>query len=219
MSGAVGSIPSFTRSWRPWADAPRSVAASAPAGRSSTAFAASSAASRAWSSASPSAAFGMEANARLSPPGGSHRATPTAAGAAAIGLLSQPGGQPPPPPMSDHDRPDITPTAVLEPNTPRLVDHGSGAQHSTRRTRLKRLRFVAILFAVLLLGLISFVFGIFVSVAADLPSLTKFALYKNEKSSMLYDDLGHPIGVLSQQNRVIVTAEQIPRIVKDAVVS
>jgi penicillin-binding protein 1A len=121
--------------------------------------------------------------------------------------------------MSDDDRPDITPTAVLAPSAPPLGARGPDARQSTRRTRLKRLRFLAILSAVLVLGLISFVFGIFVSVAADLPSLTKFALYKNEKSSMLYDDLGHPIGVLSQQNRVILTAEQIPKIVKDAVVS
>ncbi len=129
------------------------------------------------------------------------------------------GESPPQPPMSDDDRPDITPTAVLSPSAPRAADPGSEAQHSTRRTRLKRLRFLAILSAVLLLGLISFVFGIFVSVAADLPSLTKFALYKNEKSSTLLDDLGQPIGVLSQENRVIVTAEQIPRIVKNAVIS
>jgi penicillin-binding protein 1A len=121
--------------------------------------------------------------------------------------------------MRDADRPDIAPTAVLAPSAPAPAERGAGEQRSTSRTRLKRLRFVAILFAVLLLGLISFVFGIFVSVAADLPSLTKFALYKNEKSSILLDDLGHPIGVLSQQNRVIVTAEQIPRMVKDAVVS
>jgi len=90
---------------------------------------------------------------------------------------------------------------------------------ASRRTRLKRLRFLAILFAVLGLGLISFVFGMFVAVASDLPSLTKFSLYKDEKSSTLYDDLGHPIGVLSQENRVIVTPEQIPRLVKDAVIS
>jgi penicillin-binding protein 1A len=121
--------------------------------------------------------------------------------------------------MSDADRPDIAPTAVLAPSAPAPAERGAVEQRSTSRTRLKRLRFVAILFAILLLGLISFVFGIFVSVAADLPSLTKFALYKNEKSSILLDDLGHPIGVLSQQNRVIVTAEQIPRIVKDAVIS
>jgi penicillin-binding protein 1A len=90
---------------------------------------------------------------------------------------------------------------------------------STRRTRLKRLRFLAILIAVLLLGLVSFVFGMFVSVASDLPSLTKFSQYKDEQSSVLDDDLGHEIGVLSQQNRVIVTPGQIPRLVKDAVIS
>jgi penicillin-binding protein 1A len=100
--------------------------------------------------------------------------------------------------MSDDDRPDITPA---------------------KKPRLKRLRFVAILCAVLMLGLISFVFGMFVSIASDLPSLTKFSLYKDEQSSTLYDDLGHPIGVLSQQNRVIVTSTQIPRIAKEAVIS
>jgi penicillin-binding protein 1A len=87
------------------------------------------------------------------------------------------------------------------------------------RPRLKRLRFLLILFAVLLLGLISFVFGMFVAVASDLPSLTRFSQFKDEQSSYLYDDLGHPIGVLSQQNRVIVTPSQIPPIVKEAVIS
>jgi penicillin-binding protein 1A len=100
--------------------------------------------------------------------------------------------------MSDDDRPDIT---------------------LATKPRLKRLRFAAILLAVLVLGLISFVFGMFVSVASDLPSLTKFSLYKDERSSTLYDDLGHPIGILSQENRVIVTPEQIPRIAKEAVIS
>src|ERR1700735_4060268 len=87
------------------------------------------------------------------------------------------------------------------------------------RPRLKRLRFVLILFAVLLLGLISFVFGMFVAVASDLPSLTRFSQFKNAQSSTLLDDLGHPIGTLSQQNRVIVTPAQIPQIVKEAVIS
>src|ERR1700722_4067144 len=87
------------------------------------------------------------------------------------------------------------------------------------RPRLKRLRFLLILFAVLLLGLISFVFGMFVAVASDLPSLTRFSQFKDEQSSYLYDDVGHPIGVLSQQNRVIVTPSEIPPIVKEAVIS
>ena len=37
---------------------------------------------------------------------------------------------------------------------------------SKPKPRLKRLRFLAILFAALLLGLVSFVFGIFISVAS-----------------------------------------------------
>jgi penicillin-binding protein 1A len=95
----------------------------------------------------------------------------------------------------------------------------SAALPAGGRPRLKRLRFLLILFAVLLLGLVSFVFGMFVAVASDLPSLTRFSQFKDEQSSYLYDDLGHPIGVLSQQNRVIVTPPQIPQIVKEAVIS
>ena len=87
------------------------------------------------------------------------------------------------------------------------------------KPRLNRLRFVAILCAALLLGLVSFVFGMFVAVASDLPSLTRFSQYKDEQSSTLYDDLGRPIGVLSQQNRVIVTPDEIPQLVKEAVIS
>jgi penicillin-binding protein 1A len=95
----------------------------------------------------------------------------------------------------------------------------SAALPASGRPRLKRLRFLLILLAVLLLGLISFVFGMFVAVASDLPSLTRFSQLKDAQSSVLLDDLGHPIGVVSQQNRVIVTPSQIPPIVKQAVIS
>ncbi len=105
--------------------------------------------------------------------------------------------------MRDDDRPDIT--------TP--------DRRSVAKPRVKRLRLLAIIFAVLLLGMISFVFGVFVSIASDLPSLTRFSQLKNAESSVLVDDLGRPLGVLSQQNRVIVTPAQIPRIVKEAVIS
>ncbi|HEY0516364.1 MAG TPA: transglycosylase domain-containing protein [Solirubrobacteraceae bacterium] len=87
------------------------------------------------------------------------------------------------------------------------------------KPRVKRLRLIAILLAVGLLGLISFVFGMFVSIASDLPSLTRFSQLKDAQSSQLLDDLGHPIGILSQQNRVIVRPYQIPKIVKEAVIS
>jgi penicillin-binding protein 1A len=111
--------------------------------------------------------------------------------------------------MSVEVRPDTPPAPAPEPE-----EAGTGG-----KPRLKRLRFVAIVFAVLVLGLVSFIFGIFISVASDLPSLTKFSTLKDAKSSILLDDLGHPLGVVSQQNRVIVTPGQIPQIVKEAVIS
>jgi penicillin-binding protein 1A len=111
--------------------------------------------------------------------------------------------------MSVEVRPDIPPAPEPPPE-----ESASGP-----KPRLKRLRFVAIVMAVLVLGLVSFVFGIFISVASDLPSLTKFSQLKDAKSSILLDDLGHPLGVVSQQNRVIVTPGEIPPIVKEAVIS
>jgi penicillin-binding protein 1A len=98
--------------------------------------------------------------------------------------------------------PDIPPAPALPP-----------------KRRLKRLRLAAILLSVLLLGLVSFVFGLFISVASDLPSLERFSQIKDAQSSQLLDDLGHPIGLLSQQNRVILTPGQIPQMVKEAVIS
>ncbi len=87
------------------------------------------------------------------------------------------------------------------------------------KPRVKWLRLIAILFAVLLLGGVSFVFGVFVSIVSDLPSLTRFAQFKEAKSSVLLDDTGQQIGTISQQNRIIVTPNQIPPIVKEAVIS
>jgi penicillin-binding protein 1A len=87
------------------------------------------------------------------------------------------------------------------------------------RPRLKRLRFLSILFAVLLLGLISFVFGMFMAVASTLPSLDNRAEFDNARNSILLDDQGRQLGVLSRQNQILVTPAQVPAIVKEAVVS
>ena len=132
------------------------------------------------------------------PPVGPTVPPTVAASATGDGSSARRWGSAWPLPMSEDDRPDIPPA---------------------QKPRLKRLRFLAILIAALLLGLVSFVFGVFISVASDLPSLTKFSQLKDAKSSVLLDDLGHPLGVVSQQNRVIVTPSQIPQIVKEAVIS
>jgi penicillin-binding protein 1A len=84
---------------------------------------------------------------------------------------------------------------------------------------LKRLRFVSILFAVLLLGLVSFVFGMFMAVASTLPSLDNRAEFDNARNSVLLDDQGRQLGVLSRQNQILVTPSEVPAIVKEAVIS
>jgi len=93
------------------------------------------------------------------------------------------------------------------------------ASPARSRPRLKRLRFLLILFAVLLLGLISFVFGMFMAVASDLPSLAKFSELEEARSSELLDDQGRPLGIISRQSQVLVTPSQIPQVVKEAVIS
>ncbi len=87
------------------------------------------------------------------------------------------------------------------------------------RPRLKRLRFLLILFAVLLLGLISFVFGMFMAVTSTLPSLDNRAEFDNARNSVLLDDQGRQLGVLSRQNQILLTPSQIPPVVKEAVIA
>ena len=71
----------------------------------------------------------------------------------------------------------------------------------------------------LLLGLVSFVFGMFVSVASDLPSLTRFSQSRTRRARCCSTTSATRSASLSQQNRVIVTPSQIPQIVKEAVIS
>ncbi len=90
---------------------------------------------------------------------------------------------------------------------------------SGSRSRLKKLRFFFIFLALLLLGLVSFAFGMFMAVASDLPGLEDQQQYNNASNSVLLDDRGREIGVLSRQNQILVTQQQIPPIVKEAVIS
>ena len=87
------------------------------------------------------------------------------------------------------------------------------------KSRMKKLRLAAIVLAALLLALISFLYGIFMAVASDLPQLEDRYQYTHAKNTILYDDQGRPLAVLSEQHRILVSPNQIPRLVKDAVIS
>jgi penicillin-binding protein 1A len=86
-------------------------------------------------------------------------------------------------------------------------------------TRLKKLRFLLIFFALALLGVVSFVFGVFMALASDLPHLEAKYRQANARNSVLLDDRDTPIGVLSERNQILVTPEQIPPVVRDAVIA
>ncbi len=87
------------------------------------------------------------------------------------------------------------------------------------RPRVKRGRLFAIVAALLVLGGISFVFGMFMALASDLPALEDEQRFNDASNSVLLDDQGHTLAVLSQHNQILLRASQIPRIVKDAVIS
>jgi penicillin-binding protein 1A len=87
------------------------------------------------------------------------------------------------------------------------------------RARLKKLRFFLIFLALSLLGLVSFVFGMFMAVASDLPGLESKYRRAVARNSVLLDDRGTQIGMLSERDQILLTPPQIPPIVRDAVIS
>ncbi len=86
-------------------------------------------------------------------------------------------------------------------------------------TRLKKLRFLLIFLALALLGLISFAFGVFMAVASDLPQLEARYRQNNARNSVLLDDRNTPIGMLSERDQVLLTPDQIPPVVRHAVIA
>lgn len=88
------------------------------------------------------------------------------------------------------------------------------------KPRLKWLRILFVLFGLGILSLVSFVFGMMMAVSQDLPAIYNFAEYKASKNSEAVDASGQPIGTLtSNQNKILLSSEQISPNIKNAVVS
>jgi penicillin-binding protein 1A len=120
------------------------------------------------------------------------------------------------------ERPRYPPAPAGAPGAPKppKPPAPSASPASARpRRKLRKLRFLAIVLAGLLLGAISFLYGIFMAVASDLPRLDDRYQFNHAKNSVLLDDRGQPLAVLSEHHRILLTRAQIPRVVKDAVVA
>ena len=88
------------------------------------------------------------------------------------------------------------------------------------RPRLKKLRVALVLLGLGVLALVSWVFGIMMAVAQDLPTLENREQYRNAQNSVIYDRNGEELATLTgNQQRILIDSSQISLNVKQAVVA
>jgi penicillin-binding protein 1A len=86
--------------------------------------------------------------------------------------------------------------------------------------RLKKLRVALVLLGIGVLALVSWVFGIMMAVAQDLPSLENREQYRNARNSVIYDRNGTKLATLTgNQQRILIESHEIAINVKQAVVA
>jgi membrane peptidoglycan carboxypeptidase len=92
---------------------------------------------------------------------------------------------------------------------------------SRRRPRVRKLRLLVVLVPVMLLAIVSTVFGMMMAVASDLPDLENRKEYQDARNSVLYDSTGKTsLGVLTNnQSRVLVTYDQIAPTMRNAIIA
>src|SRR5512142_1347489 len=210
MSGAVGSIPSFTRSGRRSRSAAASLRSSPSAGSASTALRASQAAVSAGVRASRLTGGRMlDCAARRGPRRPARRAP----------SLRHIPAPPLPRRMTDAHGHTMTPTRQRArlPHLPYLPRR----RRDPARPRIKKLRVFSIFAGLALLAFISTVFGMMMAVASDLPQLENRQQYASGKNnSVLLDYRGRKLGILTNnQNVVLVSADEIAPAMKHATIA
>ncbi|HEY2435860.1 MAG TPA: transglycosylase domain-containing protein, partial [Solirubrobacteraceae bacterium] len=81
---------------------------------------------------------------------------------------------------------------------------GPGDEGRPPRPRLRKLRLLAIFFGLLILAIVSTIFGMMMAVASDIPQLENRQQYKFAKSSILYDDHWNQIGTFAPPNHAVI---------------
>jgi membrane peptidoglycan carboxypeptidase len=89
------------------------------------------------------------------------------------------------------------------------------------RPKVRKLRVLFVLIPLMLLALVSTVFGMMMAVASDLPALENRKEYQDARNSVLYDYTGkRSLGVLTNnQSRVLVPYDQINANVRNAIIA
>jgi penicillin-binding protein 1A len=114
------------------------------------------------------------------------------------------------------------PSEFAEPTRMALPSGNGGPTNGNGggRGRLKKLRIALVLFGLAILAFVSWVFGIMMAVASDLPQLEARAQYETAQNSVVKDRHGVPITTLTNnEGRILVPSEDIAPVMKEAVVA
>lgn len=99
-----------------------------------------------------------------------------------------------------------------------VIDGGGGGRPT--KPKLKKLRALLVCLGLALLAAVSWVFGVMMAVAQDLPSLENRAQYEKARNSVLLDVNGKEIGtVTNNEGRILVSSDEIAPVMKSAVVA
>jgi penicillin-binding protein 1A len=88
------------------------------------------------------------------------------------------------------------------------------------KPRLKKLRILLVFIGLALLALVSWVFGVMMAVAQDLPDLEARAQYDRAQNSVVYSSDGTELTTLTgNEKRILLESDEISPVLKQAVVS
>src|SRR3954452_14140448 len=206
MSGAVGSMPSFTRKGSPRA----SWGSSSPAGSASTALR-----SR-YSACSEGLAKGSQCYG-LAPAGQISAALRPSAAARMEPRVRDLTDTPP---ETAHGNGHVADPLEDLFNAP--TGDGPPPEVRKRKPKLKKLRFLLVFSGLGALAIISTIFGMMLSVSSDLPSLENHAQLRIARNSALFASDGQTVQLArltGAQNRILDDSGQISPNVKNAVIA
>jgi penicillin-binding protein 1A len=96
----------------------------------------------------------------------------------------------------------------------------SGDSGKPAKPRMKKLRMAIVVLGLSFLAVVSWVFGIMMAVAQDLPALESRAQYDAAQNSVVYDVNGEKLATLTNnEGRIIVESDEIAPTMKEAVVA
>jgi len=102
------------------------------------------------------------------------------------------------------------------------AENGSGPTNGRngRRPKLRKLRIALVFFGLSILAFVSWIFGIMMAVASDLPQLEDRAQFANAQNSVVLDINGEEIATLTNnEGRILIGSEDIAPVVKEATVA